>query len=335
MVATEREARAGTNAVNVVIETVAEDEGDIRLDRWFRRRHPGLAQGALQRLCRTGQIRIDGKRAEAATRLQPGQAIRIPPISQPDATGIGRIDPRDVRALASMTIYEDDHLLVLNKPSGLPTQGGPGIVRHVDRMADSLRDASGRRPLLVHRLDRDTSGVLLLAKGPNSAARLASLFRSREMKKTYWAVVVGRPVPAEGVIDAPLARLGGGGGALTVLAERGDDDAAPARTEYRTVDSAARRLAWLELLPLTGRTHQLRVHCDAIGVPILGDPKYGGDRSRMERFPDQLHLHARGLAFPHLDGRRLTVTAELPTHMTETFRQLGFAASRAPSVSRA
>ena len=215
-----------------------------------------------------------------------------------------------------------------------PRKAAPGIARHVDGMAASLRDARGRRPLLVHRLDRDTSGVLLLAKGPSNAARLASLFRSRQMKKTYWAVVIGKPVPADGVIDAPLARIGGGAGALTVLAERADEDAAAARTEYRTIDAAARRLAWLELVPLTGRTHQLRVHCEAIGVPILGDPKYGEERSRMDGFPSQLHLHARALSFVHPDGAALTVTAALPGHMDETFRQLGFVPGREPAVAR-
>jgi 23S rRNA pseudouridine955/2504/2580 synthase len=321
--------------MTVATQTVADDEAGIRLDRWFRRHHPGLTQGALQKLCRTGQIRIDGKRAEAATRLSAGQSVRVPPLpaQQTDSEG-HRVDQRDVEALAAITLYEDDHLIVFDKPAGLPSQGGPGIVRHVDGMAASLRDGRGRRPLLVHRLDRDTSGVLVMAKGPANAARLAASFRSRGMRKTYWAVVVGKPVPAEGVIDAPLARLGGGAGALTVLAERDDDDAASARTEYRTLDAAARRMAWLELTPLTGRTHQLRVHCEALGVPILGDPKYGEDRSHMDGFTDKLHLHARALALPHPDGGTLTVTAPLPPHMRETFDRLGFTAPRDAAITR-
>ncbi len=334
MVTPEGEPLARGRAVTIGTEIVSAEEAGIRLDRWFRRRHPGLTQGTLQKLCRTGQIRIDGHRAEAATRLAPGQSVRIPPLPRFEPCPDGRIDHRDVQALAAMTIHEDDDLLVLNKPSGLATQGGPGIMHHVDGMAASLRDGRGRRPLLVHRLDRDTSGVLLLAKGPSNAARLAALFRTRQMRKTYWAVVVGKPVPADGVIDAPLARLGGGAGALTVLAERGDEDAAAARTEYRTVDAAARRLAWLELVPLTGRTHQLRVHCEAIGVPILGDPKYGEGRSRMDGFPTCLHLHARALSLVHPDGAAFTVTAPLPPHMSETFRQLGFAPGRTPAVER-
>ena len=320
--------------MTVALQTVGDDEGGLRLDRWFRRHHPGTTQGVLQKLCRTGQIRIDGRRAQAATRLAPGQAVRIPPLASPLPERDHRVDERDVDALAEMILYEDDALLVLNKPSGLPSQGGPGIVRHVDGMAASLRDARGRRPLLVHRLDRDTSGALLLAKGPSNAARLAALFRSRAIVKTYWAVVVGKPVPAEGVIDAPLARLGGGGGALTMVAERDDDDAAPARTEYRTLDAAARSLAWLELVPLTGRTHQIRVHCEAIGVPILGDPKYGEGRAQMDGFTARLHLHACALTLPHPQGGTLAVHAPLPSHMRETFRQLGFTVPRDQPHSR-
>ena len=315
--------------------TVADDEADLRLDRWFRRHHPSVTQGALQKLCRTGQIRIDGHRVDGATRVSPGQLIRVPPLPAPSEAADHRIDHRDVDALRDITIYEDDDILALDKPSGLPSQGGPGITRHVDGMAASLRDARGRRPLLVHRLDRDTSGLMVLAKGPAAASKLATGFRTRAIRKTYWAIVVGRPDPTEGVIDAALARLGGGGGALTVIADRDEEDAAAARTEYRTLDSAARKMAWLELEPLTGRTHQLRVHCEAIGTPILGDPKYGLDRSRMDGFPDRLHLHARALTLPHPAGGTLRLTAGLPPHMRDTFRALGFTApSREPPFQR-
>ncbi len=315
--------------------TVADDEADLRLDRWFRRHHPSVTQGALQKLCRTGQIRIDGHRVDGATRVLPGQLIRVPPLPTPSDAADHRIDHRDVDALRDITIYEDDDILALDKPSGLPSQGGPGIARHVDGMAASLRDARGRRPLLVHRLDRDTSGLMVLAKGPAAASKLANGFRTRAVRKTYWAIVVGRPDPTEGVIDAALARLGGGGGALTVIADRDEEDAAAARTEYRTLDSAARKMAWLELEPLTGRTHQLRVHCEAIGTPILGDPKYGLDRSRIDGFPDRLHLHARALTLPHPAGGTLRLTAGLPPHMRDTFRALGFIApSREPPFQR-
>ena len=310
--------------------TVAADEADLRLDRWFRRHHPGVTQGTLQKLCRTGQVRVDGRRVEGATRLEAGQQIRVPPLpSEAAPPPDPRIDARDAKELLDLAVYEDAQMLVIDKPSGLPSQGGPGIRRHVDGMAASLRDADGRRPLLVHRLDRDTSGLLVLAKGPAAASRLAAAFRGRAVRKTYWAVVVGKPQPTEGVIDAALARLGGGAGALTVLADRDEADAAPAQTAYRTLDAAARRLAWLELEPRTGRTHQLRVHCEAIGTPILGDPKYGAERARLDGFPDRLHLHARALELPHPAGGQLRLAAGLPPHMRETFRLLGFEAPRA------
>ncbi len=314
------------------MEVVTDDEAGLRLDRWVRRRHPAVTQGVLQRLCRTGQIRVDGKRADAATRVLAGQSVRLPPLPPPGADRQPRRNPRDIRELASLTLYEDDHLLVLDKPSGLASQGGPGILRHVDGMLASLRDDAGRRPLLVHRLDRDTSGVMLLAKGPANAAKLAALFRSRDMHKIYWAVVIGRPSPSEGVIDAPLARLGGGAGAITILAERDDEDAAAARTEYRTLDAAGRRLTWLELSPLTGRTHQLRVHCNALGHPILADPKYGGEVARLDGFSARLHLHARSIEFPHPVGGTLVVRAGLPPHMRETFKRLGFEVPRESAI---
>jgi 23S rRNA pseudouridine955/2504/2580 synthase len=319
--------------MSVQTRVVSEDEAEIRLDRWFRRHFPQLTQGALQKLCRTGQVRVDGKRAEAATRLAPGQAIRVPPIPLGPPPAVPKVDPRDEAELRRLVLYQDAQVIVINKPHGLAVQGGPGITRHLDGMLDALRDG-GDRPRLVHRLDRDTSGVLLLARTPGVAGKLAALFRGRDVKKTYWAIVVGRPIPAEGVIDASLVRVGGGPGARTALAERDDPDAARAISEYRTLDAAGKKLAWLELSPLTGRTHQLRVHCAELGTPILGDDKYGGEVTRPEGFPPLLHLHARALSFPHPAGGTLSVAAELPAHMRETFRMLGFEAPAAPPPGR-
>ena len=314
--------------------TVSDDETDIRLDRWFRRHFPGLGQSVIQKLCRTGQVRVDGQRAEAATRLAPGQAIRVPPLpAVPPAPPPPRItDPADVRDLQAAVIFRDDHVIVLNKPHGLPVQGGPGIVRHLDGMLDALRFGSSDRPRLVHRLDRDTSGVLLLARTPGTAAKLAAAFRGRDVEKTYWAVVAGRPVPVEGRIDLPLRRLGGPRGEHTVPADRSDKEGAHAITDFRTLDHAARKLAWLELKPLTGRTHQLRVHCVAIRAPILGDVKYAEPdqnnafAATIEGLSTNLHLHARMLHLPHPAGGTLTVEADLPPHMQETFDTLGFQA---------
>ena len=329
-------------ATPIATRTVLDDEADIRLDRWFRRHFPGVTQGAIQKLCRTGQIRVDGKRAEAAARLVPGQAVRIPPL--PATPVVPRppiaFDPVARREIEAMILYRDDHLIVLDKPYGLPVQGGPGITRHVDGMLESLREEGGDRPRLVHRLDRDTTGLLLIACTPGSAAKLAASFRGRDMEKTYWAVVAGRPVPVEGIIDLPLKRIGGERGERTAPAERDDEDAARALTEFRTLDHAARKLAWLELKPHTGRTHQLRVHCVAIRAPILGDVKYARPDQNNAFAPtvtglsDKLHLHARALVIPHPAGGTLRVEADLPPHMAETFQTLGFVAPPAQTPRR-
>ncbi len=330
--------------MSVQTRIVSEDEADIRLDRWFRRHFPAVTQGAIQKFCRTGQVRVDGKRAEAATRLASGQAVRVPPVPaapEPAPRFAMRLDARAQAELEGTVLYRDDQLIVINKPPGLPVQGGPGITRHLDGMLDALRFGAGR-PRLVHRLDRDTSGVLVLARTPGSAAKLAAAFRGRAMEKIYWAVVAGRPVPVEGRIDLPLVRIGGARGERTMPADRDDPEAARAITDYRTLDNAAQKLAWLELRPLTGRTHQLRVHCVAIGAPILGDVKYAepdqndAGSALVAGLSDRLHLHARALRLPHPAGGTVMVEADLPPHMRETFQTLGFAApvGRAPQRSR-
>jgi 23S rRNA pseudouridine955/2504/2580 synthase len=320
---------------------VSEDEADIRLDRWFRRHFPGLTQGAIQKLCRTGQVRVDGRRVDAATRLAAGQSVRIPPLSAPpEERPRPEIDPNVARDVQRLVIYRDDHVLVLNKPHGMPVQGGPGISRHLDGLLDALRFGGADRPRLVHRLDRDTSGVLLLARTPGTAAKLAAAFRTRAVEKTYRAVVAGRPVPPEGRIDLPLRRIGGARGERTEIADRADKEAARAITEYTTLDHAGQKLAWLALRPLTGRTHQLRVHCVAIGAPILGDVKYARPdqnnafSATVAGLPAELHLHARALALPHPAGGTLLVEADLPPHMTQTFRTLGFHAPAARQPQR-
>ncbi|MFL5288484.1 MAG: RluA family pseudouridine synthase [Rhodopila sp.] len=328
----------------MVAETriVTEDEAEIRLDRWVRRHFPGVPQSAIQKLCRTGKIRIDGQRAETSTRLAPGQAVLVPPLADaaPAATTAADIDTNEANDLQRLVIYRDDHVLVLNKPYGLPVQGGPGIKRHLDGMLDALRFGSEHRPRLVHRLDRDTTGALLLARTPGVAAKLAALFRGRDVDKTYWAVVAGRPVPVEGRIDLPLKRIGGARGERTAPADRDDPDAVRAITDYRTLDHAARKLAWLELKPLTGRTHQLRVHCVALRAPILGDEKYeepdqnNAFSALVQGLSTDLHLHARRLELPHSVGGRLVVEADLPPHMKATFKTLGFHAPPAQAPQR-
>ncbi len=326
--------------MTIATRTVTEDEADIRLDRWFRRHVPGTTQGVIAKLCRTGQVRVDGHRAEPATRLAPGQSVRIPPLPAPPPKSTAAApalppDERVLRALEAMVLWRDDQLIVLDKPSGLATQGGPGIFRHLDGMLEAWR-TDGQKPRLVHRLDRDTSGVIVIARTPGVAAKLAAAFRGRDMEKLYWAVVAGRPVPVEGRIDLKLVRAEDFRVGRVEVAGPDTEDAARAVTDYRTLDHAARKLAWLELRPLTGRTHQLRVHCAAIGAPILGDVAYGARRGPAD--PDRagentavvvgleqrLHLHARRLVLPHPAGGTLAVEAPLPPHMQTTFRTLGF-----------
>lgn len=328
--------------MTVSIQTVTEDEADSRLDRFLRRRFPALTQGALQKLCRTGQVRVDGHRVEASARLTAGQAVRVPPMPAAPAETEARspaVTPADVKEMERMVLHRDDQLIVLNKPSGLATQGGPGITRHLDAMLDALRPDGGHRPRLVHRLDRDTSGVIVLARSPGIAAKLAAAFRSREVTKTYWAIVVGNPVPEDGQIDQPLKRVSSAFGERTVVTDRKDKDGQRAYTNYRLLDTAGRKLAWLELQPLTGRTHQLRVHCVSLGTPIVGDEKYAEPRdngtggSFIEGLSDRLHLHARTLLLPHPAGGMLEVSAGLPPHMRGSFETLGFQAPPTPAVT--
>ena len=328
--------------MSVSIQTVSEDEAESRLDRFLRRRFPTLTQGALQKLCRTGQIRVDGHRVEASARLMAGQAVRVPPLPAAPAeteTRTPGVTPADIKEMERMVLHRDDQLIVLNKPSGLATQGGPGITRHLDGMLDALRPDGGHRPRLVHRLDRDTSGVIVLARSPGIAAKLAAAFRSRDVTKTYWAVVAGNPVPEDGQIDQPLKRVSSAFGERTVVTDRRDKDGQRAYTNYRLLDTAGRKLAWLELQPLTGRTHQLRVHCVSLGTPIVGDEKYaeprdnGSGGSFVEGLSDRLHLHARSLSLPHPAGGTLEVSAGLPPHMRATFETLGFQAPPTPAVT--
>ncbi len=303
---------------------VAADEAEIRLDRWFHRHFPELSHGRLQKLLRSGQIRVDGRRAAANARLLAGQSIRIPPLA-PSADGPTGRRPApapgaaDVEWLRSRILHEDAALLVLNKPAGLAVQGGTGTTRHLDGMLAALA-AGGERPRLVHRLDRDTSGLLVVARTAAAAASLTEAFRRHRIDKLYWALVVGRSPAADGLIDRPLAKQAGG------RRERmaGAADGQPARTRYRVVARAGKIASWLALQPLTGRTHQLRVHCTLLGTPIQGDRKYGGPAASPAGAPAGLMLHAREIRLPHPDGGSLTLSAPLDPAVRAGFRWLGF-----------
>src|SRR5947209_12219331 len=340
---------------------VTEDEAGMRLDRWFKRRMPSLSLSHLNKIVRTGQVRVDGARVKAAARLEAGQNVRVPPLTfEAAAAPEVRRAPsaEDARALRDMTLFEDRDLLVLNKPFGLAVQGGSGTTRHIDGMLDALADEHGERPRLVHRLDRDTSGVLLIAKTRRMAADLGEIFRSRQAKKIYWALVEGVPKPAQGRISLFLAKGEGMGEARGArsnpmadrermrVARHGEADAQHSVTYYAIVDKIAPKLAWLSMKPLTGRTHQLRAHAEAIGHPIIGDPKYGHRREDAERRRDpmraipedverKLHLLARRLVLPHPRGGTIDVMAPLPPHMQRSFEKFGFDAKQYDPIERA
>jgi len=315
-------------AVGVRLLAVTADEAGGRLDRWFKRHFPALAHGKLEKLLRTGQVRVDGRRAKAAQRLVAGQRVRVPPLAGAAPPSVrparpARIPEGAVEALRAAVLHRDDDVLVINKAPGLAVQGGTKTDLHVDAMLDALSFGSPHRPRLVHRLDKDTSGVLLLARHPAAAAALAAAFRSKTAHKLYWAIVVGVPKPAQGRIDLPLDKVPGPRGEHVVA---DDGEGKRAATLFRVIDRAGRRAAWVALSPLTGRTHQLRVHMAAIGTPILGDGKYGGAAAFLggDMVSWRLHLHARAIRLPHPAGGELTVAAPPPAHFAAALRTLGF-----------
>jgi len=308
---------------------VGEDEAGLRLDRWFRRRFPGVPHSLIEKLLRTGKLRIDGKRARAGARLIPGQILRVPTIesqrapAKPGASPpVGRPVGRDeARRLKESVLYRDAHVLAINKPAGLAVQGGTRTVRHLDAMLDILQFENPERPRLVHRLDKDTSGVLLLARSAPAAASLTREFRRKEARKVYWALVVGVPRPRQGRIDLALTKqTSGRGGERMAVAK--EDEGKRAVTHYRVVEAAGSRVAWLELTPLTGRTHQLRAHCAALGTPILGDGKYGGEAAHIfsEDWGRRLQLLAREISVQGPGGKPLHIVAPLSEHMRRAFK---------------
>ncbi|MDR3424361.1 MAG: RluA family pseudouridine synthase [Alphaproteobacteria bacterium] len=303
---------------------VEADESGIRLDRWFKRHFPNLTHGQLQKMLRTGQVRIDGKRAESATRLEAGQEIRVPPqaIETPPAE-IAKKSARDANDIKKLILFEDEDVLVLNKPTGLAVQGGTGLTSSIDHMLASLATDKNGKPKLVHRLDRDTSGVLLVAKSAFAAMRLAESFRNRETRKIYWGVTLGVPKPERGRIEAALVKRG----ETMIVAGKKDEDAKKAVTVYQNMERAEFQAAFVAMWPVTGRTHQLRAHMAHIGTPLLGDKLYG--KPLPESFPQQelgkgLHLHARRLIIPHPRRGTIDVTAPLGAEMRKTWTWFGF-----------
>lgn len=335
---------------------ISDDDDGMRLDRWFKRHIPSLSLGHLNKIVRTGQVRVDGGRAQTSTRLHAGMNLRVPPLqlapTSVSAPAVKRAtyQENDLKALRDMVLFEDRWVMALNKLYGLAVQGGSGTRHHIDGMLMAMADEKGERPRLVHRLDRDTSGVLLVAKTRKIAADLGEIFRTRQTQKIYWSVVEGVPKPAQGRISLFLAKGAGMGdergphgraaGRADLekmrIAKHGEEDARHSVTFYATVDKVAPRLAWLSMKPITGRTHQLRAHAQAIGHPIIGDPKYTNElapndprqtdpmRAIPKEVERKLHLLARHLILPHPKGGMIDVTAPLPPHMQKTFDIFGF-----------
>lgn len=318
------------------LRTIDADDDGIRLDRWFKRHYPQVTHVLLQKLLRKGEVRLDGKRADAATRIAAGQAMRLPPQvmhakppEKPEAEVKTKhpLATKDMGSLADRILYMDKQVIVIDKPPGLATQGGSGLTKHVDGMLDSLQYEKPTRPKLVHRLDRDTSGVLLVARTSQAASGLAQALALRDTSKVYWALTRGVPKQKHGVIKAALAKEGGHGphGRDERMAVSEDDDAKAAVTEYAVMGTAGQEFAWVAARPITGRTHQIRVHLASLGTPIVGDFKYGGTDSRGKGdIADKLHLHARSIDIGRPDGGRLQATAPLPPHMRKSWSLLGF-----------
>jgi 23S rRNA pseudouridine955/2504/2580 synthase len=313
----------------VTIVQVSEDEGGLRLDRWFKRHYPNLSHIQLQRLLRKGHVRLEGKRAKASARLEAGQSIRVPPMGDAKREGKPQKDRKPSRAsdaaiaaLHGSILHIDDDIIALDKPPGLAVQGGTGIKNSVDAMLGTLKFDKVERPKLVHRLDKDTSGVLLLGRSSKAAAQLTAAFRAKSARKVYWAIVVGSAEFSSGRIDLALSKLPGQKGERMVP---DPENGKRAVTFYRTIERVSRKVAWLSLEPQTGRTHQLRVHMEALGTPILGDRKYGGVGSLIQGpgLSRKMHLHARAIRIPHPSSGQLEVIAPLPTHMSATWDFFG------------
>lgn len=307
---------------------VAEDDGVARIDRWLRRRYPHLSQGQVEKLLRTGQVRVDGARVKASDRVAPGQKVRVPPL--PDAAAKrdpGAISAKDEAFVRSLVIHRDADVIVLNKPCGLAVQGGPKTAHHLDGLLEGLKYDAEQKPKLVHRLDRDTSGCLALARHPRAAAALGAAFRDRDTDKIYWAVVLGSPRPVVGEIRGWMRKAPGAHDADREMMQRcvqADEGAVHAITQYAVLSEAADRAAWMALRPVTGRTHQLRFHMAEIGHAIIGDAKYKCDRPAINGVASAMLLHARALRLPHPSGGELKVLAPIPSHMKAAFDALGF-----------
>ena len=319
---------------------VTPDENNMRVDRFLEHRFPGLSFSHIQRIVRKGELRINGKRADSKDRLEEGQSVRIPPLKLDAPKVVGELTEgaqKTLQQLKDMTIYEDADVMVLNKPAGLAVQGGSGTTRHVDMMLEVMRDAKGQKPRLVHRLDKETSGCLLIAKTRFAATALTGSFRERSARKVYWALVAGVPKPKQGRISTYLAKEESEDDTIMRVAKHGDEGASHAVTYYAVVETSAQKLAWVSLKPVTGRTHQLRAHMAHIGHAIVGDPKYFNKENWQlpGGLQNRLHLLARRIVIPHPRGGVIDATAPLPPHMQQSWNLLSLEADRFDPIDNA
>lgn len=308
-------------------EYVKDNESEWRLDKWFNVHFPGLSYGRLSKILRKGEVRVDGKRVKANFRLEGGMEIRLPPLGKDERSvsskpkAVRRISAEDALMMREMVIYQDDSVIVLNKLPGLAVQGGTNTPRHVDGMLEALQGDKEEKPKLVHRLDKDTSGVLIIARSGRAAKALTESFRTRKTNKIYWALVKGKPSQTEGAVQAPLDKEPGTRGERMAVS----DDGKRAITDFKVMDSAAGTVTWMAFRPVTGRTHQIRVHATVLGTPIVGDGKYAAKEAFIDGpISKKLHLHARSIEIDHPDGGLLSVKAPLPTHMRESWELFGF-----------
>jgi len=310
--------------------TVSGNDDGIRLDKWFNRHYPKVPHIILEKALRKGYIRVDGKRVKSGHRVISGQIVRVPPLkerSENTDKPKAKISPEKIAALKDAIIYKDNNIIVINKPYGLAVQDGSKVKISLDGMLDELKFGNDYRPKLVHRLDKDTSGILLLARNSQSAAKLAEYFKNKDAQKIYWAVVAGLPKEKKGKINIALSKQDSGAGKEKIMASQ---DGKNSITYYRVLDHAARELSLVELIPVTGRTHQLRVHMAAIGHPIIGDGKYGGKKAFLNNVNNKMHLHARKITLPEFLGKKdFTIEADLPGHIKETLDTYGFSPSSA------
>lgn len=336
----EKQAAEQPLPTKVQTVVVTADENGMRVDRFLEARFPGLSFSHIQRIVRKGELRVNGKRADSKDRLEEGQSVRIPPLrlDTPKTSGaLSEAEAKTLQALKDMTLYEDDDVLVLNKPAGLAVQGGSGMTRHVDQMLEVMRDAKGQKPRLVHRIDRETSGCLLIAKTRFAASFLTGAFRHRSARKIYWALVAGVPKPKQGRISTYLAKEESEEDSIMRIAEHGDEGASHAVTYYAVVEASATKLAWVSLKPVTGRTHQLRAHMAHIDHAIVGDPKYFNKENWQlpGGLQNRLHLLARRIVIPHPRGGVIDVSAPLPPHMLQSWNLLGLEADRFDPIENA